>query len=149
MARSTRPLVLTAFIVAMAASCQPSAPRTVAFSDPQEAQSNPVHNLAKNSMSAPELVGTIRTREHTVHIHTGQRYTVEDSDGEILVSHLPVDVLREQLPEIFDALDGALAADTWAGVHWREMTELNRSSTSLHSGFEESSSFVPLRAARP
>ncbi len=64
---------------------------------------------------APALIGSLRSRNHTIHLYLG-RFTIEDSDGQVLASLVTEDEFAKLLPELFGNykqmyVEGLLMAD--------------------------------------
>ena len=60
----------------------------------------------------PALIGTLRSRHHTVHVHAGIRYTVEDAEGRSLASFVSDNELWALLPSLHRDLHEMLAGGT-------------------------------------
>ena len=63
----------------------------------------------------PTLIGTLRSRNHTIHLYAG-RFTVEDADGQVLAHLVTEEDFAKLLPELFGDFrrmyaDGQLIAD--------------------------------------
>lgn len=64
---------------------------------------------------APALIGSLRTRTHTIYMFVG-RFTIEDSDGQVLANLVTDDEFSKLLPELFGNYklmyaEGTLMAD--------------------------------------
>ncbi len=49
---------------------------------------------------APALIGTLRSRNHTIHLYAG-RFTVEDANGQVLANLVTEEDFAKLLPELF------------------------------------------------
>ena len=64
---------------------------------------------------APDLIGSLRSRNHTIHVYVG-RFTIEDSDGQVLANLVTEDEFAKLLPGLFGDFrqmyaEGRLIAD--------------------------------------
>jgi hypothetical protein len=66
-----------------------------------------------NDVSAADLLllGSFRSREYTVHVYTGQRYTIETADGQIVGELLTEEEFAKRLPVLLAEFRGAIADD--------------------------------------
>ena len=57
------------------------------------------------------LLGSFRSRKHTVHVYTGQRYTIETADGRIVGELLTEEEFARRYPTLLAEFRGAIADD--------------------------------------
>ena len=65
---------------------------------------------------SPVLIVTIQSRDHFVKIYSGDRYTVEDTEGQWVAELVTEDEFKQLLPGVFARVNEALADNAWAGL---------------------------------
>ncbi len=81
--------------------------------------------------SAPALIGTLRTRDHSIHIYAG-RFTVEDAEGGMMAELVTKSELAQLLPDVFDQVKAMLAEGQRHAGDWVQDDTLFHEST--HGG---------------
>ena len=61
------------------------------------------------------LIGSVRTRTHTVRLYAGDRYSIRDADGQVIAADLTGGQFAERFGDLYEETREAFAADTWAG----------------------------------
>ncbi len=81
----------------------------------RDAAASEFASQAAAQIATPALIGSLRSRNHTIHLYV-DRFTVEDSDGQILVNLVTEDEFARLLPGLFGDFkqmyaEGRLIAD--------------------------------------
>ena len=80
--------------------------------------SEPVSAQRGHPEETPPLIMTLRTRDRTVHVYAGRRYTIEDADGTLIGQLMFEDEFWAMQPQLYYDLHEMFAGDgPWAG-HW-------------------------------
>ncbi len=61
------------------------------------------------------LIGSVRTRTHTVRLYAGDRYSIRDADGQVIAADLTGGQFAERFGDLYEDTHEALSADAWAG----------------------------------
>ncbi|MCP4590264.1 MAG: hypothetical protein GY842_05950 [bacterium] len=88
-------LGLAGMMIVALTSCSPKGPQSV-----QSAGTPP---------DSPVLIVTVQSRDHSVKIYSGDRYTVENAEGQLVVELVTEDEFKQLLPETFAHVKEALA----------------------------------------
>ena len=108
--------VATCCLMSLVACFRPGGPAQNLGQIPEHAQRPTVFANQAQPLAAPALLGMLRTRQHTIRVYAGPKYTIEDMNGAPLATLVSDTELASLSPELFSNLkhmfaDGALLAD--------------------------------------
>ena len=98
--------------------CKPRWAQSVQSAGPSDTGTQPIAK-SKQIETPPDslvLIVTIQSRDHSVKIYSGDRYTVENTKGQLVAELVTEDEFKQLLPEVFARVNEALADNAWAGL---------------------------------
>ena len=99
--------------------CEPRAAQSLQSTAPADAntQAAAKGQQTETLSDSPVLIVTIQSRDHSVKVYSDDRFTVQNTEGQLVAELVTGSEFKQLLPEVFADVNDALAENAWAGLN--------------------------------